>query len=316
MAEGDEVTSRVREELEASRAEFHELLAAVTPDRWDRRSNNPGWTNGQLLFHIALGFFLVVPLVIVMRVFAVLPRGASRIFALGLNAMTPLFNWINGIGPRFGAKVLTRNRLGVVFDSVHRLILRKVEAMRSSDWSRGMHYPTKWEPRFADFMTFQALFLYPIVHLRHHRNQLVVSLAICLVVFGCSRRTNEEPFRDAAVATVSAETTSANPGVRDLTDATFESAIANDQSLVVVVFWAPWSGPDRVLLNVLPDVIRTFPTQITVYRLNVDENPQATRKHGINSIPTTIVFRRGAVVEKAVGAMPADAVIRLIKPHL
>ncbi len=175
VAGGDDIRSRVREELEAGRAEFHRLLTAVARDGWNRRSHNRGWTNGQLMFHIALGFFLVVPLVVVMRMFAVLPRSVSRTFARGLDAVTPLFNWINGIGPRFGAKIFTSSRLGATFDSVHRLILRRVESMKSTDWSRGMHYPTKWEPRFSDFMTFQDLFLYPTVHLRHHREQLVLS---------------------------------------------------------------------------------------------------------------------------------------------
>ena len=172
MADEEPIADRIRSELETSRSEFHELLGEVAGDAWSRPSRNRGWTNGQLVFHIALGFFLLVPLVVLMRVFAALPRSASRAFARCLNATTPLFHRINAIGPRFGAKVFSPRRLGATFDSVHRHILRKVEAMRTEDWSRGMHYPEKWEPRFSDFMTFEALFRYPAVHLRHHRKQL------------------------------------------------------------------------------------------------------------------------------------------------
>ncbi len=172
MADRDPTANQILSELETSRAEFHELLTAVAGDAWNRPSQNRGWTNGQVLFHIALGFFLIVPLVVLMRAFAALPRSASRAFARCLNATTPLFNRINAIGPRFGAKVFSARRLGATFDWVHRRILRKVEAMRPEDWSRGMHYPEKWEPRFSDFMTFEALFRYPTVHLRHHRTQL------------------------------------------------------------------------------------------------------------------------------------------------
>ena len=176
MAGRDPTANRILSELETSRAEFHELLTAVAGDAWNRPSKNRGWTNGQVLFHIALGFFLIVPLVVLMRVFAALPRSASKAFARCLNAATPLFNRINAIGPRFGAKVFPARRLGATFDWVHRRILRKVEAMRAEDWSRGMHYPEKWEPRFSDFMTFEALFRYPAVHLRHHRTQLELAV--------------------------------------------------------------------------------------------------------------------------------------------
>ena len=81
----DRIAAEIRTELEASRSEFHELLDAVSSEHWRHRSLNPGWTNGQLLFHIALGFFLLVPLVYVMRIFAPLPPIASKLFARLVN---------------------------------------------------------------------------------------------------------------------------------------------------------------------------------------------------------------------------------------
>ena len=139
----NEVATRVRDDIESGRSEFRAFLAAVTPDQWRRPSSNPAWTNGALLFHIALGFFLVIPLVWIMRIFASLPPGASRTFARCLNFGTPFFNWINALGPRFGARIFGRRRLERTFDSVCRMILRKVDAMAPRDWKRGMHYPTR-----------------------------------------------------------------------------------------------------------------------------------------------------------------------------
>ena len=172
----DRIATEIRTELEASRSEFHKLLAAVSSEHWRHRSLNPGWTNGQLLFHIALGFFLLVPLVYVMRIFAALPPIASKLFAKALNVSTPLFNRINAIGPRLGARLVNQRRLGSLFDSVCRRILRKVESIRPGEWTRGMHYPVRWEPRFADFMTMESLFHYPTIHLRHHRRQIAAGV--------------------------------------------------------------------------------------------------------------------------------------------
>ena len=164
----------VRAELESGRSEFHALLKAVSPDHWRHPSKNPAWTNGQLLFHIALGFFLVVPLVRIMRIFAVFPTGASKVFARCLNFGTPLFNWINALGPRAGARLLSAGKLGSTFDSVYEAILENVESIRPEEWGRGMHYPVRWEPRFAEFMTFESLFCYPTIHLRHHQKQIMI----------------------------------------------------------------------------------------------------------------------------------------------
>jgi hypothetical protein len=43
-------------DLEAARGEFHALVASISEQAWTEPSQNPGWTNGQLLFHVLLGF--------------------------------------------------------------------------------------------------------------------------------------------------------------------------------------------------------------------------------------------------------------------
>jgi hypothetical protein len=163
---------QLRNDLEASRTEFHKLLASLSPEDWRRPSANPAWTNGQVLFHIALGFFLIVPLVALMRLFAVLPPSASKIFARTLDAATPLFNSINAVGPRFGARILNARRIGPTFDRIHRRIVAIAGDMRPDQWDRGMYYPVRWESRFAEFMTFEKLLRYPVIHLRHHQAQI------------------------------------------------------------------------------------------------------------------------------------------------
>ena len=40
-------------ELEQAREEFRELVLGLSSEEWNRKSNNAGWTNGQLCWHIA-----------------------------------------------------------------------------------------------------------------------------------------------------------------------------------------------------------------------------------------------------------------------
>lgn len=46
---------QARAVLEQTRADFHELVEGLSEDEWNRRSNNAGWTNSQLCWHIAFG---------------------------------------------------------------------------------------------------------------------------------------------------------------------------------------------------------------------------------------------------------------------
>jgi hypothetical protein len=144
-------------ELRAARAEFHALLDALADNDWRRQSHNPGWTNGEILFHMALGFFLLPILLPMLRLLGHLPRGATKLFAVVLNLGTTPFNWVNGLGPRIGARVLRRRSLGKVFDWVLARVLRHVRTIRPNEWQRGMHYPTKWDALIADYMTPETL---------------------------------------------------------------------------------------------------------------------------------------------------------------
>ena len=55
---------------------------------------------------------------------------------------------------------------------------------------------------------------------------------------------------------------------------------------------------------------------LKVAKLNIDDNPDATRNYGVMSIPSLILFKGGEEVARVVGAKPKDAILRDIEPHL
>jgi DinB superfamily len=168
----DDVRGRIRTELEETRLQFHRLLESLTKSDWDAPSCNPAWTNGQLLFHMAFAFILIPPLFCMIRFWSRRSRRSSHAFARALNSATPLFNWINALGPRVGARVYGRRRLGAKYDSVHIAILGKLDSVQDVEWDQGMYYPRRWDPSFGEFMTFEQLFHYPVAHFSHHQRHL------------------------------------------------------------------------------------------------------------------------------------------------
>lgn len=171
----NDVRERLRSDFEATGAAFHSLLASFSEQGWDVPSHNPGWTNGQLLFHIAFAFMLVPPLCRIMRLFGSVPRRWSKRFAALLDASTPVFNRVNAGGPRIGARLYRGDALGRKYDRVQRAIRKHLDAVRDEDWARGMYYPRQWDPRFGEYATFEELFRYPIIHFEHHVAQLRAS---------------------------------------------------------------------------------------------------------------------------------------------
>jgi len=164
-----EVGRRIRDELEETRRQVHTLLDSLSPADWDAPSHNPAWTNGQLVFHMLFAFMLIPSLFWLVRFWSRLPDRYSRAFARVLDFSTPLFNWVNALGPRGQAVVFGRRRAGSIYDRVHRSILHKIDSIEDDDWGRGMNYPVRWDPDFGEFMTFERLFRYPTQHFRRHR---------------------------------------------------------------------------------------------------------------------------------------------------
>ncbi|MCU0420193.1 MAG: thioredoxin [Cyclobacteriaceae bacterium] len=89
----------------------------------------------------------------------------------------------------------------------------------------------------------------------------------------------------------------------ELTDANFDQ-IVNSEKPVLVDFWAEWCGPCKMIGPVVEELANDYEGKAVVAKLNVDENPQTTAKFGVRSIPTLLVFKKGQIVDKQVGAVP------------
>jgi thioredoxin 1 len=89
-----------------------------------------------------------------------------------------------------------------------------------------------------------------------------------------------------------------------LTEQTFDEALAANQNVMIVDFWAEWCGPCRAIAPVLEDLARESAGAITLAKVNVDENPGLAARYGIRSIPTILFVKQGKVADQVIGAVP------------
>jgi len=97
-----------------------------------------------------------------------------------------------------------------------------------------------------------------------------------------------------------------------LTDATFDTEVLQADTPVLIDFWAEWCGPCRMVAPIIDALAEDYDGRVKVAKLNVDENPQISRRFNIRGIPTLLLFKDGELKETAVGLRPKPQLEQLL----
>jgi thioredoxin 1 len=101
----------------------------------------------------------------------------------------------------------------------------------------------------------------------------------------------------------------------ELTNATFQKAIENEQP-TVVDFWAGWCMPCKIYSPVFEELSFEMDGKADFYKVNVDENGDLAEKYAVDTIPTTIIFKKGEITDRFVGVRPKEEVIAAVEKQL
>ena len=88
-----------------------------------------------------------------------------------------------------------------------------------------------------------------------------------------------------------------------VTDASFADDVLMSDKPVLVDYWAVWCGPCRMIAPILEEIAGERADQLTVAKLNIDENQETPAKYGIRGIPTLMLFKGGELAATKVGAL-------------
>ena len=104
--------------------------------------------------------------------------------------------------------------------------------------------------------------------------------------------------------------------IRETVDATFQRDVLDVAGRPILVeYWAEWCQPCKLQQPIISNVMVHYGDKLSVFRLDVDNNPQTTQRYGIKGIPTLIVYRDGKEVERVVGVVSKDATIKMIDKY-
>jgi hypothetical protein len=67
--------------------------------------------------------------------------------------------------------------MGAKMDRVIASLQRKLARESNDAFHRGMHFPTRWDPFFKDYMPLEGVYRYPGKHFDFHKRQLILNSA-------------------------------------------------------------------------------------------------------------------------------------------
>lgn len=147
----------IREELESTRKAFHELLESLSDEDWTRKSANPAWSVGHLMWHLGRG----------MEFF---PQNVEHCRkGRGPNPPSWLIAPGNVLLTRLGSLGAKPASVAEKYDRAHEILLACLDGVQDDEWGKRARV-------YGNDYTIESTFREVAEHYREHEMDILRGL--------------------------------------------------------------------------------------------------------------------------------------------
>jgi thioredoxin 1 len=104
--------------------------------------------------------------------------------------------------------------------------------------------------------------------------------------------------------------------VLEFTDSNFQAEVVEADQPVLVDFWATWCGPCKMIAPTIEELASEYDGKARIGKVDIDQNQEVATQHGIQAIPTILVFKGGKVVQRFQGVSPKEKLSEALDANL
>ena len=104
----------------------------------------------------------------------------------------------------------------------------------------------------------------------------------------------------------------------DVTTETFDRYVLENSfhKPVLVDFWAEWCAPCKALMPMLASITESYAGELLLAKVDCDQQAELSKRFGIQSLPTVVLFKDGQPIDGFAGIQPESAIRAILEPHL
>lgn len=102
--------------------------------------------------------------------------------------------------------------------------------------------------------------------------------------------------------------------LKQITEAEWESEVAQHEGRVLVDFYAAWCPPCRSLAPLLERFAAENAERVKIVKVDSDQDEALATRYGVRTIPTVIAFDKGQEVTRAINPQSKAKLEELTEP--